>query len=346
MNRNDDDIPPALREALEREFDDEENASDLEEVWALLGEAAPADAELPEAEDTWEEVRRHVEANAEDDRAEREADREPVRRNSARRSVRRLWRWSGVVAVVLVLVCAAWWWSQPVELTAAPGTTVTRTLPDGSTVELNADTRLTHSRAFSTVSVLEAERRVARLDGEAYFEVESGDRPFIVWTPTARVEVVGTAFSVRSRAEDEHDTHVALAEGRLRVAGTSSADTAGVALRPGQAVTLGAEGPLTTVRDTSIDRVLAWRRGGFALTAQPLPVLVRSLERRFGTSIRLDSSIPESTLRDSLTLYYSERANAETILHDVCMARNLSYRATANGYVLARDDASPSSTSP
>jgi ferric-dicitrate binding protein FerR (iron transport regulator) len=234
----------------------------------------------------------------------------------------------------------AWWWSRPVEVTTAPGTTVTRTLPDGSTVELNADTRLTYSRTFSTVSVLEADRRVVRLEGEAYFEVESGDRPFVVRTPTARVVVVGTAFSVRSRDEEGHDTHVALAEGRLRVAGASGSDTAGVALRPGQAVTLGREGPVMAVRDTSLDRVLAWRGGGFAVTAQPLPVLVRSLERRFGTSIRLDSSIPASTRRDSLTLYYSETVDAETILHDVCMARGLTYRATANGYVLSKKERS------
>ena len=119
-----------------------------------------------------------------------------------------------------------------------------------------------------------------------------------------------------------------------------------MALRSGQAVTWGANGPRTAVHETRIDRVLAWRRGGFAVTAQPLSGLVRRLERRFGTPIRLDPSIPETTRRDSLTLYYSQAVDLETILHDVGMARNLAYRATANGYILVRNDASSSSSSP
>jgi ferric-dicitrate binding protein FerR (iron transport regulator) len=230
---------------------------------------------------------------------------------------------------------AGWWWMRPLSVQTAPGATATHTLPDGSTVELNADSRLTYDRSFSTFSLLEANRRVVRLQGEAFFEVEDDARPFVVQTSTANVEVVGTSFSVNSRADGGEGTLVALAEGRLRVAGRA-AGAPHASLQPGQFVTVGQSGPLTTARDTSIDRVTVWRRGGFAVTGAPLPDLADALERRFGEHIQLDPSIPGPMRSAPLTLYYAQAVDLEQILHDICMARNLSYRATATGYVLSR----------
>ncbi len=337
MSRDDSNVPSELQDALEQARTDDGAAPDLEEMWALLDRAAPPDEALPDAEDTWAEVRRHIGEEEMGEKERRAEDRRPRRPTSARSAQRRLWRWGSAVAAVLVLGVAVWWWSQPVEVAAVPGTTAVRTLPDGSTVELHGDTRLTYARTFSSVPLLEAEQRVVQLRGEAFFEVESGERPFIVQTPSVRVEVMGTAFSVRSRAGEADDVHVALDEGRLRVTGRTAAGTERT-LRPGQAATLGTDGTLTTVRDTSIERITAWRRGGFSVTARPLPDLAQALERRFGPSIRLDASIDADTRSEPLTLYYSRNAQLETILHDVCMARGLAYRTTAHGYVLARAD--------
>jgi transmembrane sensor len=224
---------------------------------------------------------------------------------------------------------------RPLSVQTAPGATVTHTLPDGSTVELNADSRLAYDQSFSAFSLLEADRRNVRLQGEAFFNVEDGARPFVVQTSTARIEVVGTAFSVNSRTDGDEGTLVALAEGRLRVAGRAAGATQ-ASLQPGQAVTVGRSGPLTAARDTSIDRVTVWRRGGFAVTGAPLPDLAEALERRFGQSVQLDPSIPAPMRSAPLTLYYAQEATLEQILHDICMARNLTYRATASGYVLSR----------
>lgn len=337
------DLPPELRAALEQDAEDG-TASGLEEMWALLDRGAPPDEALPDVADTWTGVRRHLEEEPREGEARAE-DRPSKRPAAHQSSPSRLWRWGGVVAAALVLVIAGWWWSQPVEVTVVSGSTVARTLPDGSTVELHGDTRLTYPRTFVSAWFVEAERRVVRLQGEAYFEVESGERPFIVQTPAVRVEVVGTAFSVRSRPGEADDAHVALAEGRLHVTDRGG-DRTELALQSGQAATLGPEGTMTAVRDTSIERIMAWRRGGFAATARPLPALVRALERRFGRPIRLDASIGSNARSAPLTLYYSRGADLETILNDVCMARGLTYRATARGYLLAQGDDDDNPQSP
>ncbi len=344
MSHDNSDIPPELQSLLERERAEDGSASDLEEIWARLDRAALPESALPDAEDTWAGVRRHIDSE-ETSEAPQRRDRRARPPTTSLSTQQRRWRWVGAATAVLALLLVGWWWTQPVEMTAPPGPPVTRTLPDGSTVELHGDSRLTYPRTLSSISVLEAERRVVHLRGEAYFEVDAGERPFIVQTPSVWVEVVGTAFSVRSRRGNSKEALVALEEGRLHVtnrAGTTSKMT----LHPGEAALWDPNNALRRVSDTSLARVTAWRRGGFAATDRSLSGLARALERRFGHSIRLASSISPDARSAPLTVYYSSDADLETILHDVCMARGLSYRTTANGYVLLPADESEAPPQP
>jgi transmembrane sensor len=343
------DLPPELREAFEQDVNGdsaEDERPGPEDLWALLGSAKTPSSALPDASETWAEVRRHVEGDSESPGETRsspgEADPEAsprVRRSSRSGTHRRVgWRVGTAVAVLLIVALGAWFWQRPIAVTAAPGTSVTHVLPDGSTVELNGGSRLTYPRSFSTVAVLEDQRRTVRIQGEAYFDVESAERPFVVRTRTAQVEVVGTAFAVRTDPGGAA-THVALAEGTVRVRGRAASGS-GTTLRPGETVRVGSEGRTSAPADTSIRRVTAWRRGGFAVTAQPLPVIAQALERQFGPSVRLSPAIPEAVTSSPLTLYYSAGVDIETILNDLAMARGLSYRSTASGYVLSPADAS------
>lgn len=83
------------------------------------------------------------------------------------------------------------------------------TLDDGSTVELNRDSRI--EVAFSA-----AERRVRLLQGEANFTVsKDAARPFIVNAAGVEVRAVGTAFNVRL---DSNEVEVVVSEGKVQVA--------------------------------------------------------------------------------------------------------------------------------
>ena len=69
-------------------------------------------------------------------------------------------------------------------------------LPDGSMVFLN-----THSRLVYPVN-FKGRKRTVKLDGEAFFEVESDVKPFVVNVVNeASVEVLGTSFNLRTDPE-------------------------------------------------------------------------------------------------------------------------------------------------
>lgn len=82
-------------------------------------------------------------------------------------------------------------------------------LPDGSTVWVNKNSRLSFPESFTGAS------RTVFLEGEAYFDVTKNlDKPFIVKTEAGNVSVLGTAFNVRAYP-DERNIAVEVEEGKV-----------------------------------------------------------------------------------------------------------------------------------
>ena len=94
-------------------------------------------------------------------------------------------------------------------LSNSPGQITTVTLSDGTTVHLNADSRIEYPAVFYG-----NERRV-RLDGEAIFDVEHDEsKPFVVETFRYDIRVLGTRFDVVAE-EEESLFSTALLEGKV-----------------------------------------------------------------------------------------------------------------------------------
>lgn len=84
-------------------------------------------------------------------------------------------------------------------------------LPDGTSVYLNAGSRLIYPETFSDSS------RIIRFKGEGYFDVaEDKNRPFTVRTETMDITALGTAFSVNAYSKNSFD-QVALVSGKLLI---------------------------------------------------------------------------------------------------------------------------------
>ena len=116
-------------------------------------------------------------------------------------------KWLRVAAMFVLPVITAvamYFYRSPDE--TAPGQLVVAvergqkaniTLPDGSKVWLNSQSRLTYSTNFNV------KQRELQLDGEAYFEVaHNPDKPFIVRSNDISVRALGTAFGVKAYNED------------------------------------------------------------------------------------------------------------------------------------------------
>lgn len=320
-------IPADLEERLKAMPEDE--AEDLRAVWALLGDLESDVGADPD--DTWSRVRDHIESSSSTGTSPA-GDRgavEHTRHVLAGRTVRMV-----LGLLLAVLVGGGLFWQRPVHERTAPGEQQTVSLPDGSTVHLNSGSTLQYRRGFAVLPFWNTDRRRVRLNGEAFFDVSEADRRFVVRTGNAHVEVLGTQFNVRSRRMGEHEkTEVALVSGRVQLANRANR-TKAVTLKEGEAARVFGSASPTAPRDTSIERMLVWRNGGFSVVDQPVRQVVAELERRFDVTIRVDADLPSY----SVTLYYHSKKDVETILGDMCEGFNMKYRTTSGGYLLSRVD--------
>ena len=91
------------------------------------------------------------------------------------------------------------------------GQKTTVILPDGTTVWLNSDSRLSYDMSY------DINDRNVKLEGEGYFEVaEDQERPFTVHLANYSVTALGTSFNISAYSNENHIT-TTLIEGKVRV---------------------------------------------------------------------------------------------------------------------------------
>lgn len=159
-----------------------------------------------------------------------------------------------------------------ITYTADPGQQLAVHLPDGSSVELNAGSTLSHQRFFWS-----SDRQVL-LEGEAFFKVTKGNT-FTVQSNLGAVEVLGTQFNVKERSKF---FEVVCYEGKVRV----SAKDQQTILEQGDKVIL-QDNKLTPSKASQQQPL--WLQGQSLFSSMPLSEVLDEIERQFEvTFIRED----------------------------------------------------------
>ena len=187
-----------------------------------------------------------------------------------------------VVVGLAVLAVVAWSFlradSSLQTVATQPGERRTLTLSDGTVIELNVDSQLRLPETFRS------SQRTVWLDGEAYFDVAPDpERPFLIYSGDAVVEVLGTAFTVEAYPGEAH-VAVVVEMGRVVLQAAATPDTTAV-LTPGQRGALAA-GHLT-VEAVDPAAHLAWRHGRLVFEGASLAEVARTLARWYDVDVRL-----------------------------------------------------------
>jgi transmembrane sensor len=200
----------------------------------------------------------------------------PAVRSPRRRKIRAF----AIAASVGVLSVALTVWQLTQQTyTTSTGEQRTVTLTDGSTIELNARSRV-------TVRFSEHERDIELLEGQALFGVaHDATRPFIVSSNDTRIRAVGTRFDVdRKRTE----VVVTVLEGKVSVAqgdqravvdrGATAGGGTPVLLASGQQVVTQKD-QRAVVRQVDTAKVTAWREGLLVFDDARLSEVVEEFNR-------------------------------------------------------------------
>ncbi len=234
-----------------------------------------------------------------------------------------IWKWVATAAMILIIFGAGLLLIHK-TVTVPYGETATVELPDGSTVDLNSGSEIQYNQLYSFTN------RKIYLDGEAFFSVETGDVPFLVTANHATVKVTGTKFNVRAWSEEPGTkTEVVVSEGTVQFYNLENPDSS-VTIKSGQLSLVSSDLAVPTVPEpVAIDRVVGWRNNKLIFNDKTLGVIFSELERRFDVKIELQT---DKAADESLTTYYAEPKDIETILEDICRVKGLRYARTANGY--------------
>ena len=135
--------------------------------------------------------------------------------------------WAYSAAAILLVASAGLWWqrsskpalpTQELAINKVANQPLAQTgkkwvkLPDGTSVQLNNNSSIDYPDSFEGLK----ERRVT-LVGEAYFDVKHQEaQPFVINTGKLTVTVLGTAFNIKSSA-DQSQVTVTVTRGKVKV---------------------------------------------------------------------------------------------------------------------------------
>ncbi|CAG5016878.1 hypothetical protein DYBT9275_05656 [Dyadobacter sp. CECT 9275] len=191
-------------------------------------------------------------------------------------------------------------------------------MKEGSEIVLNAR---------SSVVVYEnlSGNREVELNGEAFFKIAKikGSR-FIVKTPEARVEVLGTQFNVHTRREN---TTVVLREGKVNL---SNGKTLPVYMKPGEMASVSKQNAAIALQKVKPSDYLSWMKRVLILDNTPVSQALLTVEDSFGVKIELAKpELLRKNLSGQLPL-----ENINDFANDLAIILDLQVMKTAKGYRL------------
>jgi len=172
--------------------------------------------------------------------------------------------------------------SGPLILTTSNGQQSEAILPDGSTVWLNAATKL-------IVYDMKDEIRKVKLTGEAQFDVvHNQNKPFVVEAGAVEVEVVGTIFNIQAYADDDH-VKTALLEGAVNIS-SQIPGAKKYRLKPGQAALYHTNNNTFEVRNEYVNNDVSWREGVLEFQSVSFEQLIKIIQRQYDVVVEYSPS--------------------------------------------------------
>jgi transmembrane sensor len=233
------------------------------------------------------------------------------------------------IALIMVLAGAGAWFAAQTGTTYATDLGLQRslTLPDGSSVALNTQSRI-------RVRFTQEARNVDLLQGQALFTVaKDRQRPFTVSTGSTRVRAVGTAFDIYRKASG---TVVTVVEGRVSVNAQSRELTGrppgDALLSAGEQITLSSAAP-SKLRRADVAIATAWTQGRLIFESTPLAEVAEEFNRYNARRIVVEAR----SLRDFHVNGSFRSSDPASLLRFLKAQPGLSVSETASEIHIARE---------
>ncbi|WP_339901437.1 FecR domain-containing protein [uncultured Cyclobacterium sp.] len=169
----------------------------------------------------------------------------------------------------------------------------TFTLPDGSTVFLNTNSRIRFPLKFSE------DKREVILEGEGFFDVvKNKQKPFEVISNGVLTRVLGTSFNIN--ATNEELVEVIVASGKVGVTNDLTEGAKLNRIAPNQKATVNRFKEKVDVEEVDIDEELAWKAEKMSFDFVPFEEVIATIGSMYHIQIEIQGDVDEScTIRST-----------------------------------------------
>ncbi|WP_207531716.1 FecR family protein [Desertivirga arenae] len=208
---------------------------------------------------------------------------------------------------------------------AESGKRVSLKLSDGTTIILNAESRLKYPLKFN-----DSIRKVELLEGEAYFDVAHDEtKPFIVISDKTRTQVLGTAFNIRAYRSFT-DIKITVTRGKVGVCKTDKNErpvSGAELLLPNEQLQINRNTGDQKKVYTDGNEILGWTQGKLIFNNERLTDVSTLLENTYGVQFKFAN---ESIGRIRFSGFFNSSDSFREILFSIAKANNLKYTQTGN----------------
>lgn len=235
-------------------------------------------------------------------------DSKPGLKKSGQSSRKTIFLFYRIAASVAFVVLSFYALNELNEVTIEVGKTAYKKveLPDKSTVEMNADSKIHYNKFLWNFA------RKVTFEGEGFFEVQKGGK-FEIYSSLGVTQILGTSFNIYSR---EGKYKVECFSGKVKV--TSLAIQKDHILNPGDGIVIH-QSDAQTFSHLSLP-IPKWLEGEFYFEDENVEDVIAELERQFN----LEISFPEELKNQKYTGYFDNK-DQEKALKLVCEPLGLQY---------------------
>lgn len=246
------------------------------------------------------------------------------------------WRWVASVAAAFMVAVWAGWWLFRVQPTS-PRLVVAQEkkigpvifsgkqfvrLPDGSTVLLNDQSRLSYSAAFGE------QVREVTLVGEGYFDIQYiPSKPFKVITGEITTTVLGTAFNVKAY-EGQAEIKVTVSRGKVRV---SDEERTLAIITPDQQIAINTVTDDVVQREVKAEIAEEWKSDYLILDDVTFEQAAETIAAKYNVKITVTN---DELKKCRISATFLERESLTQVLTVVTTVVDASYEIAPDGYVI------------
>lgn len=294
------------------------------QAWQLAG--AAEDTYIPDVDAGWARFSQHLQ---QEQHPAQEA--KVIRMQPAVAEKKPTYWWQAAAAVLvlgllaLVLKLYTVQQAQPAELirVVALHDKQELYLPDSSHIFLNRNSEVTYPADFT------ADNRIVNLKGEAFFDVrKAAGKPFTVFGPRSKTQVLGTSFNVKALAGEGNES-VTVFSGKVSFSDKED-ENQQVILLPGNTGILNAQ--RVVIKETAKDsNALAWKTDRLVFNNTSLHDVTNALEKYFGVRITAENA---AVLNCRFTGTF-EKPELPQVMEVLALTNNLTIKQEGRVYILS-----------